>query len=300
MASTWPGKERTTLQINVGLTCNLGCRHCHLEAGPHRTEAMDIETVEHVVAFAAANRFAAIDITGGAPELNPHLGEIITRLAPHCSRLMVRTNLTTLRGEAWERFIALCRETGVVLIASFPAINAGQTDSQRGEGTFPHLIDALKGLNKIGYGRKGSGLELDLVSNPTGAFLPGSQGEAEKRFRTVLESRWGVSFNHLYHFANAPLGRFRDWLTETGNLEGYLKKLVEKFNPCVVPSLMCRNLLSVDWEGYLYDCDFNLAAGLGLGGRRTHITQMTAPPEAGSPIAVSDHCYACTAGAGFT
>ena len=165
---------------------------------------------------------------------------------------------------------------------------------------FNRSIDALKKLNNLGYGKEGSGLELDLVSNPTGAFLPSPQSQTEKRFRQVLEKKWGIVFNNLFTFANVPLGRFRDWLMQSYNLEKYIEKLASSFNPCAVEGLMCRTLVSVSWDGHLFDCDFNLAKGFYMGGRKIHISEMAGPPKAGNPIAVADHCYTCTAGAGFT
>ena len=158
----------------------------------------------------------------------------------------------------------------------------------------------IRRLNGLGYGVAGSSLELDLVSNPTGAFLPAPQGEAEKRFRLDLERRYAISFNHLYTFANAPLGRFRAWLERSGNLDAYLSRLEGSFNPCTLPGLMCRSLISVNWDGFIYDCDFNLAAGLHHGEQRIHISQLSELPAAGTPIPVGDHCFACTAGSGFT
>jgi radical SAM/Cys-rich protein len=158
----------------------------------------------------------------------------------------------------------------------------------------------LKALNARGYGRDGSGLELNLVSNPTGAFLPPNQKQTEKRYRQILKQKWELTFNQLFNFANVPLGRFQLWLIQTGNYEVYLQKLVAAFNPCAIEGLMCRSQVSVSWDGYLYDCDFNLARGLGMCGRKTHVSEMAGPPEPGSPIMTAEHCYTCTAGAGFT
>jgi len=194
----------------------------------------------------------------------------------------------------------LCKKHRVVIVASFPSLDPSQAESQRGEGTFQDSIAVLKRLNSLGYGQEGSGLELDLVSNPTGAFLPPSQAQAEKRFRQELERKWGIVFNHLFTFANVPLGRFRSWLKRSGNYQKYMEKLASHFNPGAVEGLMCRTLVSVSWDGYLYDCDFNLAERLPMDGRKIHVSEMVAPPEPGTPIAVSDHCYACTAGTGFT
>jgi radical SAM/Cys-rich protein len=179
-------------------------------------------------------------------------------------------------------------------------LNEVQAESQRGKGTFRTSLDVLKKLVNLGYGQEKSGLELDLVVNPTGAFLPASQAETEKRFRRLLHQKWGIEFNELFCFANVPLGRFRSWLIKSGNYSNYLSKLKSAFNPCAVAGLMCRTLLSVSWDGYLYDCDFNQAAGLFMGNHKTHVSEMKNTPEPGSPIAMGDHCYTCTAGSGFT
>ncbi len=289
-----------TLQVNVGLMCNQACKHCHLEAGPHRHEIMDADTAGMVVDFAARGHFAAIDITGGAPELNPHLPELLRRLHPLTPRLMLRANLTALGLPENRDLMPLLAELGVVVVASLPAINPGQTDAQRGAGVFQRSLEVLGELNSLGYGQEGSNLEMNLVSNPAGAFLPPDQKQAEERFRSQLERRWGIRFNHLYTFANVPLGRFKEWLNGSGNYDAYLEKLISSFNGCAVGGLMCRHQVSVAWDGYLYDCDFNLAAGLPLGGQRVHVSEMEGPPRPGSAIAVGDHCFTCTAGSGFT
>ncbi len=292
--------KTTTLQINVGLLCNQSCRHCHLEAGPDRHENMSARTAEEVIAYAERSRFDIIDITGGAPELNPNIETLIRKLSSLAPRLMIRSNLSALDGRKRDEWIGLLKDHGVVIVASFPSLDGAQTDSQRGKGIFQTSMDSLRKLNATGYGRDGTGLELDLVSNPTGAFLPSSQAQMEKRFREVLKKNWGIVFNHLFAFANVPLGRFREWLIQSGNFESYLQRLVSSFNPCAVEGLMCRTLVSVSWDGYLYDCDFNLARDLPMEGRRTHVSHMEGLPEPGSPIAVGEHCYTCTAGAGFT
>lgn len=292
--------ETTTLQVNVGLACNLACRHCHLEAGPTRRELMDLDTVEAVIACAGRIPFDTIDITGGAPELMMHLPMLVGELAPLTRRLIVRTNLVALARPECECLPILYRSHGVVLVASLPATNSGQTDAQRGGGVWEKCIAVLGRLNGLGYGRDGTGLELDLVANPAGAFLPAAQAQAESKFRRDLERRHGITFTNLFTFANAPIGRFRAWLESSGNLDGYMQKLVESFNPCTIPGLMCRTLISVDWQGYLFDCDFNQAAGLHHGERRVHISELHELPEAGTSIPVGNHCYACTAGSGFT
>ena len=288
-----------TLQINLGLLCNQQCRHCHLNAGPGRKENMDLKTVEEVVKYAERNNFETIDITGGAPELNANLGYLIENISPFASRIMLRSNLSVMKDKL-DNLVDLLKSYRVVIVASFPSINVTQTDSQRGEGIFEESIEVLKKMNDIGYGSNGAGLELHLVSNPTGAYLPPTQKQAEKRFHQVLENKWGVVFNNLYSFANAPLGRFRQWLLKSGNFENYMAKLSDSFNPCSVEGLMCRTLVSVSWDGYLYDCDFNLARGLAIGGQKIRVSEMMGPPEPGSQIVTADHCYTCTAGSGFT
>lgn len=292
--------ETTTLQVNVGLLCNQACKHCHLDAGPMQNGLMDEDILAEVVTFARRARFETIDITGGAPELHPNLFSMIERLSPLSTRLLVRSNLSALEGGDPDLFIDVFKKHHVVIVASFPSLNQTQTESQRGKGVYQKAINALGRLNAAGYGKDGTGLVLDLVSNPTGAFLPPSQAKAEQRFRLILKKRWGILFNNLYTFANVPLGRFRRWLHDSGNFDHYMKGLVARFNPCAVEGLMCRSLVSVAWDGYLYDCDFNLAMGLPMAGCKIHISDIGDPPKPGTPIAVADHCYTCTAGAGFT
>jgi radical SAM/Cys-rich protein len=290
----------TALQINVGFKCNLTCRHCHLEAGPSRLEMMDARTIEAVIACAGRLHFQTIDITGGAPELLPGLPRLIAGLAPLAPKLLVRTNLVALARPEFTDLVELYRRRGVRIVASLPSVNPGQTDAQRGAGVWGQSVAALKLLNGLGYGRQDSGLGLDLAVNPTGAFLPADQAQAERRFRLDLERKHNIMFTSLFTFANVPLGRFRAWLEGSGNLGAYLKKIEDSFNPCTIPHLMCRTTVSVDWQGFLYDCDFNLAAGLHHCGKRKHVSELAELPREGTPIPIADHCYACTAGAGFT
>jgi radical SAM/Cys-rich protein len=292
--------ETTVLQINVGLLCNQVCRHCHLEAGPGRTESMSFETAGAVIDFAERCRFHTIDITGGAPEMNPNLGFMIERLASPETEIILRSNLTLLADSNYDDLMNLCRGHQVVITASFPSPNRNQTESQRGKDVFPRLIEALRKLNRLGYGQPGSPLKLNLVSNPAGAFLPVCQGQAEIKFRQDLVKNWGIVFTNLFTFSNVPLGRFRQWLESSGNYEGYMRKLVESFNPLTLQGLMCRTLVSISWDGYVYDCDFNQAANTFVGREKLPISRLTGPPRVGSPIAVGDHCFACTAGSGFT
>jgi radical SAM/Cys-rich protein len=261
---------------------------------------MRSETVDEVASYAERSHFETIDITGGAPELNPNIAGLIKKLSVHASRIMLRSNLSALNDGKRDHLMDLLKAYHVVIVASFPSLNEAQSNAQRGDGIFLKSIEALQKLNRMGYGQAGSGLELNLVSNPTGAFLPASQDQTVKRFRQVLERKWGIVFNNLFSFANVPLGRFRLWLVQSGNLSGYIEKLASGFNPCAIEGLMCRTLVSVSWDGYLYDCDFNLARGLPMGGRQIHVSEMAGPPEPGSFISVADHCYTCTAGSGFT
>ncbi len=292
--------ETTTLQINLGLLCNHTCRHCHLEAGPGRTELMNRKTVDTVVAYARRESFQTVDITGGAPELNPNLGYLIETIAPEAPRLMLRVNLTAIAQQNTNYLLDLCMANRVVIVASFPSVSSSQTDAQRGKGVLDRSVAMLGKLNALGYGKNGTGLELNLVSNPTGAFLPVAQSHAEKKFRSDLERKWGISFNNLFTFANVPLGRFLTWLIDSGNLDSYMKKLFSGFNPCAVAGLMCRTLVSVNWNGYLYDCDFNLSKGVYLAGHKRHISEMDGLPGSGTRIPTGNHCYACTAGSGFS
>jgi len=293
-------RDRTrTLQVNVGYICDLACRHCHLEAGPLRGEVMTVETMDAVVDYAAKARFETIDVTGGAPELVPHIRSFLPRLSPLAGKLIVRTNLVALLRDDTVGLMHLYRDLRVTIAASLPSTNASQADSQRGKGVWGKSIEVLKKLNDLGYGVPGSGLELDLVANPAGAFLPANQAQAESKYRRDLQKS-GIVFSSLFVFANMPLGRFLAWLEQSGNLEGYLRTLAGRFNPGVVGGLMCRSLLSVSWDGYLYDCDFNLATGLHHGPEKIHVSQIDVLPGKGIPIPTGEHCYACTAGSGFT
>jgi len=293
-------RQTNTLQVNVGLLCNQSCSHCHLDAGPARREIMDRDTAAQVVDLAGRLRFATIDITGGAPEMNPHIAFLIENLTPLTGNLILRSNLTAIADSSRSHLLELCRKNRVTIIASFPSLNEAQTEAQRGRGVFSQSLATLNLLNSLGYGRPNSGLALHLVTNPAGAFMAIPQEQVEKRFRDVLRAKWNLEFNSVFSFANVPLGRFRSWLESKGNLESYLDKLAAAFNPCATDRLMCRTHLSVSWDGCLFDCDFNQAIRLHLGGRKTHISELQALPEPGAEIAVADHCFTCTAGTGFT
>lgn len=293
-------RDRThTLQVNIGHICDLSCWHCHLESGPKRSEVMAIETMKDVIDFASRVRFETIDVTGGAPELVPHIEYLIRYLAPLTDRLIVRTNLVALQNKNGQGLMRLYRDLRATVAASLPSTNAARTDSQRGQGVWDKSIAVLKELNSLGYGQPGTGLELDLVTNPAEAFLPDDQMESEKKYRHDLQKK-GIVFSTLFTFANVPLGRFRAWLEQSGNLESYMRMLVERFNPGAVGKLMCRSLISVSFDGFIYDCDFNIAAGLHHGESRVHVSRMEGLPEEGAPVQTGCHCYACAAGSGFT
>ncbi len=291
--------KTTTLQVNVGRLCNIACKHCHVEAGPTRSEVMDRETMDAVIRFAGDHSFSVIDITGGAPELVPGIDYLMEQLAPLAQTLMLRTNLIALFSDDKKKLLDLCCRLNIALVASFPSINRSQADAQRGPGVWEQSLTMLQLLNSLGYGRKGQGLELYLVSNPSGAFMPVDQCAAEKKFKADMMRKWGIEFTGLFTFANIPLGRFRNWLEKSGNLDGYLEKLARSFNPETLGGLMCRSLINISWDGYLYDCDFNMAAGLPYSGKPLHVSRAQMPEE-GHPIMTDDYCFACTAGAGFT
>lgn len=257
------------------------------------------ETMTDIVEFAKRLSFQVADITGGAPEMVPGIGNFIQQLRPFFEKLIMRSNLVLLLKDEYLPLLELCKSNNVSLVASFPSTNERQADTQRGQGVWQESIEGLKRLNSIGYGVEGSGLELNLVANPTGAFLPVDQCKAEKKIKVDLARKWGIKFNNLYTFANVPLGRFHQWLEKSGNLEPYMEKLFSNFNPATIENLMCRTLVSVSWDGYLYDCDFNLANDLPMSGKKIHVSQVESLPI-GSEIVVDNHCYACTAGAGFT
>ncbi len=289
-----------TCQVNMGLLCNQTCKHCHLAAGPFRKEIMDLETVKQVIAFQEKFKFEVVDITGGAPEMNPNLSCLINEISKFTKRVMLRSNLSVLYETEDRSLIDTLIKNKTVIVSSLPSLNQSQTDSQRGKNIFEKSIKTLVMLNKYGYGKQSSGLELNLVSNPSGAFMPPSQKAAEKRYKELLLKKWGIVFNNLFTFVNTPLGRFEAWLKKSGNYDKYIESLFNGFNPCTIPELMCRKLVSISWDGYLFDCDFNLAANLYMGNVKTHISDIQDALFKGREIAVANHCYACTAGSGFT
>jgi radical SAM/Cys-rich protein len=288
-----------TLQVNVGKLCNQACKHCHVDASPARTEIMTRETIEQVVAAVRRFRFPTVDITGGAPELNPSFRHLVREARGLGTHIIVRHNLTVMFEPGQGDLPDFFREYQVEVVSSLPYFLEQQTDAQRGQGVFRKSITALHRLNAVGYGVDGSGLVLNLVYNPVGAFLPPSQSSIEADFKRELRARYDISFNHLHTLTNMPIKRFLDYLRRSGNEERYLRKLVEAFNPQAVEGLMCRTLISVDWTGRLFDCDFNQMLELGVA---PEIPQMISDfePEkfAGRRISTGVHCFGCTAGAG--
>jgi radical SAM/Cys-rich protein len=261
---------------------------------------MSRKTMGDIIAFAQRVPFETIDITGGAVELNPDIRFLLHGLEPLTPKLMIRSNLTALDRSERMEFMKLCKTLNIVIIASLPSTNESETNAQRGGGVFNDSIETLKMLNDLGYGRDNTGLELNLVANPSGALLPLNQVNAEKKFKHDLQKKWDIHFNKLFTLANMPLGRFQYWLTKSDEYERYMHMLVEAFNPATIEGLMCRSLISVSWDGYLYDCDFNLAKGLYMDNKKIHISQLKKLPGAGLPIMTGEHCYACTADAGST
>ena len=298
--SLTPG-DLEIFQVNVGYMCNQVCKHCHVDAGPDRQEIMSRETMELCLNALAKNKIRTLDITGGAPEMNPHFRWFVEEAHRiGVSEIIVRSTLTIIvANPRYHDLPAFFKKHGVRVCSSLPFYNAGKTDRQRGEGVFADSIRALNMLNDVGYGRPGSGLVLDLVYNPVGAFLPGDQKQLERDFKLELKSHFDIDFNNLFTITNIPISRFLDFLLESGNYDDYMEKLVNAFNPAAVPGVMCRNTISIDWLGNLYDCDFNQMLGLGIDARvKGHVRDFDSAELKSRTIAVSQHCFACTAGAG--
>jgi radical SAM/Cys-rich protein len=300
-AGLLPLRARSTeiLQINVGRRCNLSCKHCHLEAGPLRTETMSREILERCLSIARHPAITTIDVTGGAPEMNPDLPWFLPQAASLGKRLIVRSNLVILLEAAYHGFIDLYCQNSVELVGSLPDLHAVKTDRQRGATVFDREIAALKLLNARGYGRENSGLTINLVHNPVGAFLPGMQCAIEQEYHRRLLEDHGIVFNRLFCLTNNPLGRYRDYLIQSGNYCEYMEALARAFNSAAAENVMCRSTLSVGWDGRLYDCDFNQALGAAVNRSAPgHIREFDQARLNTRVIFVADHCYACTAGAG--
>jgi radical SAM/Cys-rich protein len=289
-----------TLQVNVGYRCNQSCVHCHVNAGPTRTEAMSREVVEEVLHYLRSAQVRTLDITGGAPELNPHFRYLVAQAHALGVHVMDRCNLTITDEPGQEDLVDFLAEHEVEVVASLPCYLEDNVDRQRGAGVFQASLRALRKLNAAGYAQPDSGLVLNLVYNPQGPSLPPPQEKLEHDYRRIL-AEYGIAFDRLYTLANMPIARFGSTLISKGQFAGYMRLLKDSHRAENLSGVMCRSLLSIDWEGYVYDCDFNQMLGLPLRWKhrpRTHISLLTGADLTGNPITVKDHCYGCTAGQG--
>jgi radical SAM/Cys-rich protein len=289
-----------TLQVNLGYVCNQTCLHCHVNAGPGRTESMSPETIEQVLGYLDASGAATLDLTGGAPELNPGFPHLVRAARARGVKVIDRCNLTIVFEPGQEGLAEFLAAQGVAIVASLPCYTPELVDRQRGKGVYETSIAAIRALNALGYGR-GEALTLDLVYNPQGASLPPAQEELEADYKRILGERFGIVFNRLYTLANMPIQRFGSTLVSKGQFNDYMRLLRGAHRDENLDSVMCRSLVSIDWQGYLYDCDFNQMLGLPLrvaGRARSHVKDVVGRDLEGNPIVVRDHCYGCTAGQG--
>ncbi len=289
----------TTLQVNVGKRCNQACHHCHVDASPTRTEVMPDDVVEACLdVLARAPELATLDITGGAPELHPRFRELVARGRALGRKVMVRHNLTVQFEPGFAGLPRFFADHGVEVVCSLPHYTEEATDRQRGRGVFARSVEGLQALNAVGYGREDA-LVLNLVSNPVGAFLPPAQADLERDTREWLFAHHGIVFHSLFTITNMPISRFAAWLRRAGNYEAYMARLEAAFNPSTLPGLMCRSLVSVGYDGRLYDCDFNQMLELGLeAGQPATIFDFDLRRLSGRPVHTGEHCFGCTAGAG--
>jgi radical SAM/Cys-rich protein len=287
------------LQVNFGKMCNQTCKHCHVDAGPDRKEIMSRETLEACLKVLRDSNIQTVDLTGGAPEMNPHFRWFVEEVAALNKHIIVRCNLTIiLANKKYYDLPEFFKKHRVEVVSSLPHFTAFRTDRQRGEGVFAKSIAALKLLNEVGYGKEGSGLVLNLVYNPTGAILPSDQKGLEAEFKHKLKSAFDIDFSALFSITNMPISRYLEYLIQSGNLEGYMHKLVEAFNPAAVQNVMCRTTISVGWDGSLYECDFNQMLNLSVQSSSKNIKDFEASLLENRKVCVNDHCYGCTAGAG--
>lgn len=288
-----------TLQINVGKMCNQVCKHCHVDAGPDRKEIMTKETMQYCLDVLSKNDIPTVDLTGGAPELNPNFKWFVDEIKKLDRHIIVRSNLTILQESGFEDYAEFMAKHNVEIVSSLPYYKKSFTDRQRGEGVFDKSIAAIQKLNKLGYGKEATGLTFNLVYNPVGAFLPPSQEELEKDYKRELYDHFGIVFNNLLTITNMPISRFLDYLLQSGNYDNYMHKLVDSFNPCAATNVMCKFIVSVSWDGGLYDCDFNQMLELNVNhGAPTHIKDFDMEKMRNRRIVTGQHCYGCTAGAG--
>ena len=291
----------TTLQVNLGYRCNQACLHCHVNAGPTRKEQMQLDTLRDIIGFLRRTSLTTLDITGGAPELNPHFRDLVQAARELGLHVIDRCNLTILNEPGQESLAEFLADQQVEVVASMPCYLETNVDGQRGEGVYQSSVRALRTLNALGFGRPDGNLRLNLMYNPTGAVLPPPQPELEADYRRELAMREGVIFNQLYVLANMPIQRFGSTLVSRGQFDSYMALLKQAYQPDNLSTVMCRTLVSVDWQGFLYDCDFNQMLDLPLeaGNRqRLHIRDLDVASLTDNPIVVCDHCYGCTAGQG--
>jgi radical SAM/Cys-rich protein len=289
----------TTLQINFGKLCNQSCRHCHVDAGPARREMIGRVILEGCRRILATSGISTVDMTGGAPELNPHFRWFAEQCRALGCRITVRSNLTVLFEPGQETLAQFYRRNALDVVASLPYFTGKIVDSQRGAGVFARSIEAIRLLNSLGYAQDGSGLTLDLVYNPAGAFLPPAQASIEADFKRELDRRCGIRFNRLLTIANMPIGRFREFLIRDGLYQGYMNRLAASFNPAAAAAVMCKTTLSVDWTGAIFDCDFNQMLGMNVNhGAPSHVQDFDLQRLQSRRIVTGNHCLGCTAGAG--
>lgn len=293
-------KKLEVLQINVGYMCNQVCEHCHVDAGPDRKEIMTWETMELCLEVIRNTGAHTLDLTGGAPEMNPNFRRFVDEASKAGIKdFIVRSNLTIIRAnKKYHDLPQFFKDHNVHVVSSMPHWTRGKTDKQRGDGVFDASIEALKMLNEVGYGMPDSDLRLDLVYNPSGAFLPGDQASMEKDFKKALLEDFGIQFHNLFVITNLPISRFLDYLIASDNYEDYMYQLVDAYNPAAVANVMCTNTISVSWDGYLYDCDFNQMLELKVASKIQHIKDYNEDLLNDRQIIISQHCFGCTAGAG--
>ena len=286
-------------QINIGKMCNQVCKHCHVDAGPDRKEIMTRDTMHLCLDAIDKTSCSTVDITGGAPEMNPDFRWFVKELFKKNKKIIVRCNLTIIvANKKYNELPIFFKKHNVEVVSSLPYFNSKKTDSQRGNGIFDKSIKALKMLNEVGYGIEGSGLVLNLVYNPTGAFLPPIQSVLEADFKIKLMGKFGIQFNNLFAITNIPISRFLQYLLISNNYKGYMEKLVNSYNPMAASSVMCRNTISISWDGYIYDCDFNQMLDLKVSAKGKHLSKYNFEELLNRNIIVNQHCYGCTAGSG--
>lgn len=295
-------QQLTTLQVNLGYRCNQTCLHCHVNAGPNRKEMMDIKTLDLIPSVLASNGITTLDLTGGAPELHEQFRSLVLAARGLGVKVIDRCNLTILFEPGQEDLAEFLAENKVEVVASLPCYSLANVDKQRGEGVFDKSIAALQKLNQLGYGKDGSGLVINLVYNPQGPSLPPDQVKLQADYKRELFNHFGIVFNELFALANMPIQRFGSTLISKGQFNDYLRLLKDNFSSANLENVMCRNLISVDWQGYLYDCDFNQQLGLPLPGsnlnKKPHLRDLLSEDTEGRMIRVAEHCYGCTAGQG--